>query len=228
LQNAGDAFRSDVTVANLSLLNIPAVVRMMRDSLKVPLSLTDEEIAALAPKTGPDGKSIVIPAQQVVENIVASAAKTHRPVYFAVTVSPDMTAPYAGRLVLEGLVNRVAETKPAAAADLDRITENLKRKYRLDWPDTLPAWPQNMSPLTRAFASMAMNYAPLYVQLASRYESRGSKAEADDANSSAVAWMVRGGRADDARAFVDAWVARSPDDAKARELKARLDRTGTN
>lgn len=228
LQNAGDAFRPDVTVANLSLLNLPAVVKMMRDSVGLPVSLSDEEIAALAPKTGPDGKSILLPSQQVVANVIASAAKVQRPVYFAVTVSEDMTGPYADRLVLEGLVNRVAEGRRAAAADLDRLAENLNEKYRLDWPETLPLWPQNMSPLTRAIAPLASIYAPLYVQLASRYESKGSKAEAADANSLAVTWLVRGGDTDAARAFVDAWLARSPDDAKARELKASLERTGTN
>ncbi len=227
LQQSGDAFRPDVTVANLSLLNIPAVVKMMRDSLGVPISLTDEEIAALAPKTGPDGKSVLLPSQQVVANIIANAAKAHRPVYFAVTVYPDMVGPYADRLVLEGVVSRVAEGKRAAPVDLDRIDENLTKNYKLDWPETLPPWPQNMSPLTGTFAPLATNYASLYVQLAPRYEAEGNKAEAEDANSRAVAWMVRAGDADAARTFVDAWLARAPDDAKALELKARLEKTST-
>ncbi len=228
LQQACDPFRPDVTIANIALLNIPAVVKMMKDSLGVPMSLSNVEIAALSPKAGVDGKSIIIPSQQVVENIIASAAKAHRPVYFAVTVSPDMTAPYADRLVLEGLVNRVAEGRRAAAVDVDRITENLTKKYRLDWPDKLPAWPQNMSPLTRAYAPMAMSYAPLYAQLASSYESMDGKAEADDASTLAVTWMKRGGQIDAARAYIDAWLARAPDNAKARDLKAGLDRTGTD
>jgi hypothetical protein len=227
LQQACDPFRPDVTVANLSLLNVTAVVKMMRDSIGVPISLTDGEIAALAPKTGPDGRSVLLPSQQVVEDIIANAAKARRPVYFAVTVYKDMTAPYSDRLVLEGLVNRVADSKPAAAVDLDRIAENLTKRYRLEWPETLPPWPQNMSPLTRMVAPLAMNYASCYAQLASRYESEGKKAGATDAGSQAVAWMMRSGNADAARAFVDAWLARTPDDAKAKELKAGLERTGT-
>jgi len=227
LQQACEPFRPDVTVANLSLLNIPAVVKMMRDSLAVPISLSDEEIAALAPKTGPDGKSVLLPSQQVVENIIANAAKARRPVYFAVTVYKDMTAPYSDQLVLEGLVNRVTEGKPAAPVDFDRIAENLTKEYRLAWPETLPPWPQNMSPLTRMYAPMAQVYAPLYVQLASHFDSLGSKSEAADAGSQAVAWMTRSGNADAAREYVDAWLARTPDDARARELKARLEKTGT-
>jgi tetratricopeptide (TPR) repeat protein len=226
LQQACDPFRPDVTVANLSLLNIPAVVKIMRDSLAVPISLTDKEIADLAPKTGPDGKSILLPSQQVVANIIANAAKVHRPVYFAVTVSKDMSGPYADRLVLEGLVNRVAEGKRAAPVDFDRINENLTKKYRLNWPETLPPWPQDMSPLTRMVAPIATNYAPLYVQLASRLESEGSKAEAADAGSRAVAWMVRGGSAAVARDYVNAWLERDPGNAVATKLKARLEKTG--
>jgi hypothetical protein len=111
--------------------------------------------------------------------------------------------------------------------DLDRIAENLTKRYRLEWPETLPPWPQNMSPLTRMVAPLAMNYASCYAQLASRYESEGKKAGATDAGSQAVAWMMRSGNADAARAFVDAWLARTPDDAKAKELKAGLERTGT-
>jgi hypothetical protein len=47
LQSARDPFRPDVTVANLRMLNIPAVAEMMKDSLRLPVSFTDEETAAL-------------------------------------------------------------------------------------------------------------------------------------------------------------------------------------
>jgi len=227
LQQACDPFRPDVTVANLSLLNIPAVVKMMRDSLGVPVSLTDKEIADLSPKTGTDGRSVVFPSQQVVANIVANADRAHRPVYFAVTVYPDVVGPYADRLVLEGLVNRLTEGRRAAPVDLDRISENLTKNYRLDWPKTLPPWPQNMSPLTRMVAPLATNYGHLYEHVMAHYESRDSRTEASEAGAQAVAWMVRGGDLAVARAFVDAWLARAPDDAKARDLKAGLERAGT-
>jgi hypothetical protein len=55
---------------------------------------------------------VLLPSQQMVENVIANAAKTGRPVYFAVTVKSEMTDRYADRLVLEGLVNRVTESKP--------------------------------------------------------------------------------------------------------------------
>jgi tetratricopeptide (TPR) repeat protein len=227
LQQASDPFRPDVTVANLSLLNIPAVVKMMRDSLSLPVSLTDAEIAALAPKPAAGGKGVLLPSQQVVENIVANAAKAGRPVYFAVTVGKDMTGPYADRLVLEGLVNRVVEGKRSAAVDLDRITDNLTKKYRLDWPVTLPPWPQNMSPVTRMVAPLALNYAAAFVQMASLDDSLGRKDEAASAWTEAVEWIVRGGSTAVARDYVNAWLARDPVNPVAQRLKARLERAGS-
>ncbi|MBN2464002.1 hypothetical protein JXD38_00045 [candidate division WOR-3 bacterium] len=227
LQQAAEPFRPDVTVANLALLNIPTVVKMMKDSLGLPVSLTDEDIAALAPRPAPDGKSILLPSQQVVANIIANAAKAGRPVYFAATVSKDMTAPYADRLVLEGLVNRVTEGRPAAPVDFDRIIENLTKNYRLDWPDELPPWPQNMSPLTRMVAPLALNYANLYGRLAMHYDSLGRKQEADAAWPEAVAWLLRGERKDAASAAVDEWLRHSPDNAAAKKLQAELGESGT-
>jgi len=229
LQQASEPFRPDVTVANLSLLNMPVVVKMMKDSLGLPVSFTDEEIPMLIPKRveerveGTDSMESV--SQQIVEGVIANAAEAGRPVYFAVTASKKMTSLFADRLVLEGLVNRVADGKPAAPVDLDRIQENLTKNYRLDWPNTLPPWPQNMSPVTRRVAPLAVNYAHIYVQLASSYDSLGRKDEAAAAWPEAVTWMLRAERKDAASAAVEEWLRRSPDDAAAKKLKAELEKT---
>lgn len=226
VQNARESFRPDVTVANLTLLNVPAVVKMMRDSLGLPVSFTDDELMALAPETDANGKGTLLPSQQVVENVLANAAEAKRPVYFAVTVSTTMSAPYVDRLVLEGLVNRVTDGKRTVAVDVDRIAENLKKNYRLDWPKTLPPWPANMSPITRRIAPLAVNYANIYVQLATAYDSLGRKTEAAAAWPEAVTWLLRDERQDEAAAVVEEWLRRSPDDAAAKKLKAELEKTG--
>ncbi len=161
-------------------------------------------------------------SQQVVDNIIANAARVGRPVYFAVTVRNEISDRYADRLVLEGLVYGVAEGKPAAPVDLDRITENLTKNYRLDWPDPLPPWPANMSPLTRMVAPMALNYASIYDRLASYYDELGRKADEAASCPEAITWMIRGGREDIARSFADEWVRRLPDDAEAKKLRAAL------
>jgi len=220
LQQASDPFRPDVTVANLSLLNLPAVVKLMKDSLALPVSFTDEEIEALAPAVI-EGV-MALPAQQVVDNIIANAPAAGRPVYFAVTVRNEVSNRYADRLVLEGLVNRVAGDKPAVLLDVDRINENLTKNYRLDWPEPLPPWPQNMSPLTRMVAPLALNYATIYDRLTLNADQQGRIAEAGAYCPDAVKWMLRGGRKQAAIDFVDAWLLREPDNAKAKELMAEL------
>jgi tetratricopeptide (TPR) repeat protein len=224
LQQARDPFRPDVTVANLGLLNIPAVVQMMKDSLGLPVSLTDDEILALAPRESPTGMGMELPSQQVVDNVIANAAGAGRPVYFAVTVRNVISSRYDDRLVLEGLVNRVAEDKPAAPVDLDRINENLTKNYRLDWPEPLPPWPQNMSPLTRMVAPTALNYATIYDRLTAHYDAQGKTAEAAAYCPDAVKWMLRGDRKQAAIGFVGAWLLREPDNAAAKKLKAELEK----
>ena len=222
LQNAGKPFRPDVTVANLTLLNLPAVVKMMRDSFGLPVSLSDAEIDSLAPRPGPIGMEP--PAQQVVADVVAGSARAGRPVYFAVTVRSEVAEKYRDRLVLEGLVNRFTEGKPAAPVDAERIEENLEKNYRLGWPDTLPPWPQNMSPLTRRYAPLALNYANLYLQVAVRNDTLGRIEDAAAARREAVVWLLRGGKKDDARVLVGELLQRSPDDPAAKKLQARLNR----
>ena len=226
VQQAEHPFRPDVTVANMTLLNIRPVVKMMRDSLGLPVSLSDSEIDALAPKAETAGQSMSPPAspgQQVVENVIANA---HRPVYLAVTVGPA-AIPFANRLVLEGLVNRVAEGERASPMDYDRIAENMTKKYRLGWPKTPPPWPANMSPLARMIEPLAQNYGFLYVELAVYYDMQGSKAKTDDAVSNAVTWMLRFGSTAPGTEYVDAWLARDSGNAVAKKLKAELEKTAT-
>jgi tetratricopeptide (TPR) repeat protein len=220
LQNGRERFRPDVLVVNVPLLNITAVVKMLKDSLGLPVSFTSEEIDSLKPRKGENHVELV--SEQVVTNVIANAATAGRPVYFAVTLRNIISDLYADRTVREGLVSRVMEETAAAPVDYDRIAENLTKKYRLRWPKRLPSWPQNMSPTTRSIAPLAVNYANLYVLLASRGDSLARKDEAAAAWHQAVDWMVRGERKDVADAFVEEWLKRSPDEPVARQLKAKL------
>jgi len=229
VQQAKNPFRPDVTVANMTLLNAPAVVRMLRDSLGLPVSLTDEEIDNLEPRADssdpehvPPPKS---PAVQVIENVIANAAKVNRTVYFAVTLGPE-ALPFSTQLVLEGLVSRAVVGERASTVDYERLAENLTKKYRLGWPKALPPWPANMSPLTRIIDPLAPNYGFLFIQLASHYNAQEDEAKTDDAVSQAVTWMKRSSNTAWASDYVDTWLRRDPENAVAKKLKAILDKSG--
>ena len=224
LQHAREPFRPDVTVANLSLLNIPFVVKTMKDSLLLPVSFSDQTLQGLLPKPIEGTDSVQLVSQQVVADVIANAPDAGRPVYFAATVSGSMTAPYEDRLVLEGLVERVADGKPSAPIDVERIQENLTKNYRLDWPEPLPPWPQNMSPLTKVVAPLALSYAGLYERLAMHYSELGRDAEADAARAEVVKWVLRADKGNAARVSVDEWLKRLPDEARAEKLKAELEK----
>jgi len=231
VQQAADPFRPDVTVANMTMLNIRPVIKMMRDSLGLPVSFTDEEIDALAPKAETVGTSIspqLSPGQQVIRNVMNNAAKTHRPVYLAVTLGP-VAIPFGDRLVLEGLVSRVAEGERAAPVDYNRIAENVTKKYRLGWPKALPPWPANMSPLNRNIKALAQNYGFLYAQMAYYYDTQRDEAKTDDAISKAVTWMLRADMAPTAFSYIETWLSRDSANAVAKKLKAELTKvTKTN
>jgi len=228
VQWAGHPFRPDVTIANLTLLNNGAVVKMMRDSLGLPISLTDEQIDALAPKVDTVGGTLAPPAQpshQIVENVIASAPKAHRPVYLSVTMGPE-AIPYTDRLVLEGLVNRVVEGERASPMDYDRIAENVTKKYRLGWPKTIPPWPANMSPLARMIEPLAQNYGFLYILMAYHYGTQDNQAKTDGAIANAVTWALRSGSTAAAIDYADTWLSRDPANAVAKKLKAELEKAG--
>jgi hypothetical protein len=225
-QQAEHPFRPDVTVANLHLLNNRAVVKMLRDSLGLPVSFTNAELDALVPKAETVGKTIsppAPPAQQIVENVIANAAKAHRPVYLAVTLGPE-AIPYAKKLVLEGLVNRVAEGERPAPIDYDRIAENMTKKYRLGWPKASQPWPANMSPLARIIEPLAQNYGFLYALMAANYGTQKDQAKTDGAIANAVTWMRRSGAITSATDYVDAWLRRDTANVVAKKMKAELEK----
>jgi hypothetical protein len=228
LQHAAQPFRPDVTVANLNLLNNPAVVKLLKDSLGLPVSLTDEEIGSLAPKAETTGTTVsppATPAHQVVANVIANAPQAHRPVYLAVTMGPE-GIPYLDRLVLEGLVNHVIEGERALPFDYQRIAENMTKKYRLGWPRTIPSWPANMSPLARVIEPLAQNYSFLYILMAYYYGTQKDEAKTDGAIANAVTWALRSGSTAAATDYADGWLRRDPANQIAKKLKAELEKAG--
>jgi hypothetical protein len=113
-------FRRDVTVVNLSLVNLPWYVKQMRRRHPpMPLSYTDKQIDQLQarlvedPQTGE--RFIIYVRDYVVHDIVTTNARAPdaRPVFFAVTIPQENMARYFGNLQMEGLAYRLSPERSA-------------------------------------------------------------------------------------------------------------------
>ena len=171
-----EGFRRDVAVVNMSLLNLPSVAALMRDSFAVPISYTDAGLDSLRPAKV--GDRVVLPADLVVASIVAGAGAAKRPVYFALTAYRDRWADYADRMVVEGLVFGVRDDRVREEVDFDRVVENMTGRYRLGNVAVETPWPANLSPVTRQTRFLGNNYAALYDRMAGHYREAGDTAAA--------------------------------------------------
>ena len=120
---AGRGFRSDVTVVNLSLLNLSWFRRQLREGRHpVPVPLLDQ------------GSEKDEASQAAVQGLIDSLARDGwaRPLYVACTVNLDEHR-IPNRLSLEGLVYRML-SEPGAGSDVDiqRTRRNLRETYRLE------------------------------------------------------------------------------------------------
>ncbi|HET9250505.1 MAG TPA: DUF2723 domain-containing protein [Candidatus Eisenbacteria bacterium] len=125
-----EGLRKDVRVVNLSLLNTPWYIKQLRDlEPKVPLSYTDDELAALTPYRDEQTGNIVWVKDLAVKNIVETN-RWKRPLYLAVTVPDQMGL--EKRLSLEGLVFRVNPQDAGRSVDVQRTMDNLYRVFRYE------------------------------------------------------------------------------------------------
>ncbi|MBN1164673.1 MAG: DUF2723 domain-containing protein, partial [Candidatus Krumholzibacteriota bacterium] len=99
-------FRSDVRVANLSLLNTDWYIKQCRDEPpRVPISMTDLEIERLRPVPLKDG-GVAWKCDLAVQHII-NQTNWSRPIYFAVTTPREKWAPYAQYLEMQGMVRKL-------------------------------------------------------------------------------------------------------------------------
>lgn len=118
---AGRGFRTDVTVINLSMLNLGFYRRMLREPpnpVLAPIDTTPDSIAG-----GPEAMRAIVDA--------LVRPRGGRPVYFAVTV-PTAGSDLAHPLTLEGIVYRVwPGTRHEVIADTTQIERNFGARYRM-------------------------------------------------------------------------------------------------
>ncbi|OYD16343.1 hypothetical protein CH330_03180 [candidate division WOR-3 bacterium JGI_Cruoil_03_51_56] len=220
-----DGFRQDVSVVNISLLNIPTVAGLFRDSLKVPISYSDSELKAMKPEFDSTRGKLVLPSDHLVANIIQNARKKKQPVYFATTVAQNRLSSYKDNLILAGLAWEVTNTKTRDSVNIDKVIQNMTEKYRLDTTGLKQTWPANISPLTRNVSGLAVNYLGLYDLMANYYKGQNKKDKAIDCYRKMVQITVPLGRNDLTETILDRWLKLKPVDSEAKHLKEKYIRS---
>ncbi|MCK4237250.1 MAG: tetratricopeptide repeat protein, partial [Candidatus Krumholzibacteria bacterium] len=103
-------FRSDVRVANRSLLNTSWYIKQIRDEdPKVPISLSDGEIDRIRP-IPLKGGGVAWKHDLIIQHIIKET-NWKRPIYFAVTVPQEVWKPYTDYLEGSGMARRLVPYK---------------------------------------------------------------------------------------------------------------------
>jgi tetratricopeptide (TPR) repeat protein len=105
-----ERFRTDVRVANASLLNTEWYIRQLRDrEPKVPIALNNRQIDDLQP-VALEGGGIAWKNDLITQHII-QATQWKRPIYFASTCKEEFWRPYDNYLERQGLVMRLVPYK---------------------------------------------------------------------------------------------------------------------
>jgi Protein O-mannosyl-transferase TMEM260-like len=138
---AVEKFRTDVTVVNLSLVNLPWYIKQLkRGDPALDITRTNEEIDGLRHRRmiDPDtGEEVILMIKDfVVHDIITTNYENQRrPVFFAVTIPSDNMIRYFANLQMEGMAYRLLDkTSPTGdpVTDPEKVIENMLGVYSMD------------------------------------------------------------------------------------------------
>ena len=175
-----EGIRKDVRIVNLSLLNTNWYIRQLKNmEPKVPVSLSEEQIDRIAlqlwedkqvdiaglswnvPKAGalPDGRGYIRVQDLMILDIIRMN-NWKRPMFFAVTVSPDNYVGLRDYFQMEGMVFRLTQSRGREKMDLAQTHHNLwdVYQYRGISDSTVYKDPQT--------SNLLRNYSAAFQQLA--------------------------------------------------------------
>ncbi len=191
--------RPDVSIVNLSLLNVPWYVLYWKGR-GLPVPLDDAAIRSLTSK----GKGGPL-AGQVVQALWQNLARTPdaRPLFYSVTVNEEGRA-INGRRILEGILERVRPgegPEPTSEVDWERTRLLFDTIYRIDAAtDPMIDWKRESS-----VGMVMLNYATVLSDLG-LHLIQGQSTDAGEVYLfTAVKLLGKHGRVEHARGIVDKW-----------------------
>lgn len=124
--------RTDVRIANLSLLNTDWYIKQLKNQMGVPISLTDAQIEALEHQRMPDGS--VKRIQDIMIDNIIETNNWEDPIHFAVTVSEENRR-YRGQslenhLEMVGMVMRLKKEQGEEMIDLDETYDLYMNEFK--------------------------------------------------------------------------------------------------
>ncbi|MBK7190519.1 MAG: DUF2723 domain-containing protein [bacterium] len=136
-----EKFRRDVTVVNLSLINLPWYIKQLKHSPENPLAMqrSDAEIDALRhrlyedPKTG-ERQFIMIKDYVLHDIVTANQGEKGRQLFFAVTIPQENMQRYYPNLQMEGMTYRLldkAGPDNLPVTDPQAVLQNMLGVYKL-------------------------------------------------------------------------------------------------
>jgi tetratricopeptide (TPR) repeat protein len=169
-----EKYRKDVRIVNLQLVNLPWYIAQLRDNdPKLPIQWSNDELERLTPLRTKDGILLV---RDLVVNHILRENRWQRPVYFAVTIPPDIYEPYREHLEMQGLVYELVKEKGRNMINVEVLEDSVYNKF--SYRNILTAnWERDGSVyLPQHTRHLIQNYALAFAQLAYATQDNPEKA----------------------------------------------------